>query len=185
MTQLRKAIPAVALSGLLLATGATPALADSAAPAGTSSAQAAPAVTKGAKLTKLKSLTDNSEASQNRWFTALGQYRQKKAAITKYKFNWKTDYCSKSPNKIPGGYDFSFPCYRHDFGYRNYKSIAGKTAFKRDHKLRIDKAFLGDMNRVCTYKPWADPYTPGQRKKLKAACYKTAKKYYSAVRALG
>ncbi|WP_309243634.1 phospholipase A2 [Streptomyces sp. CAI-85] len=142
-------------------------------------------MTKAQRLAKLKTLTGNSSASQDSWFTALGQYRQHKQAITKYKFNWSTDYCSGSPDSLAGGYDLKFACYRHDFGYRNYKKIAGNAAFRRDHKLRIDKALLGDLNRVCGNRFWADPYTPAQRKKLKTACLKSAKKYYNAVRALG
>ncbi|GAA0638126.1 hypothetical protein GCM10009535_13250 [Streptomyces thermocarboxydovorans] len=41
------------------------------------------------------------------------------------------------------------------------------------------------MYEDCDFKPWIDPYTPSQRKKLKAACRKTAKKYYQAVRTFG
>ncbi|BBC33778.1 hypothetical protein SGFS_050720 [Streptomyces graminofaciens] len=178
MRTLRTTIPGATLSAVLLITG------------GAVSAQAAESVpqaatvTKAQKLAKLKTLTGNSAGSQNNWFTALGQHRQNKPAIKQYGFNWNTNYCTKAPEKIPGGYDFSFPCHRHDFGYRNYKTIAGKAVFKRDHKLRIDQAFLGDMNRVCGRKFWADTMTPTQRKKAKAACLSTAKKYYGAVRAI-
>ncbi|WP_159768542.1 phospholipase A2 [Streptomyces sp. HM190] len=185
MTTLRRTIPGATLSAVLLLTGAAPALAGPAAQDGGASTQAVAAVTKAQKLSKLSTLTQNSSGSQTKWFTALGQHRQHKSAITKYKFNWSTNYCNSSPEKIPGGYDFSFPCYRHDFGYRNYKTIAGQATFKRSHKLRIDQAFLGDMNRACGQKFWADPLTPAGRKKAKAACLKTAKKYYQAVRAAG
>ncbi|CAL9297766.1 hypothetical protein SUDANB148_02820 [Streptomyces sp. SudanB148_2056] len=185
MTKLRSTLSAVALSGALLVTSAAPAIADSAPTGATSEAAAAAKVTKKQKLAKLKTLTLNSNNSTLKWFEALGQHRQKKQAIRKYKFNWKTDYCSMAPNKVAGGYSFTDACYRHDFGYRNYKSVVGKYYFKKNHKSRIDKAFLRDMNTACTYKPWADPYTPAQRKKLKAACKKTAKKYYQAVVALG
>ncbi|MFF6781606.1 phospholipase A2 [Streptomyces sp. NPDC012510] len=183
MTTLRRAIPGAALSGVLLLTGAAPALAGPARSDGAPSTQAAAAApTKAQRLAKLKTVTGDSSASQTKWYTALGQHRTNKQAIKKYKFNWDTDYCSWAPEKIAGGYDFSFACYRHDFGYRNYKKIAGKAAFKRSHKLRIDKAMLGDMNRACGQRFWADPLTPAARKKAKAACLKTAKKYYSAVR---
>ena len=100
-------------------------------------------VTKKQKLAKMKSLTENSSGSQGRWFDALAQHRGHKQAIEKYKFNWSTDYCSHSPDTLPGVYDFRFPCYRHDFGYRNYKATVGKYYFKKDHKKRIDSAFLG------------------------------------------
>ncbi|MFJ5777800.1 phospholipase A2 [Streptomyces sp. NPDC093094] len=185
MKTVRRHAHVAALSGIILLAGSAPALADSSSSSTSVSAQATAAVSKAQRLSKLKTLTKNSAASQNSWFTALGQYRNHKPAITKYRFDWSTDYCSGSPNSLPGGYDLKFPCYRHDFGYRNYKKIAGHAAFRRDHKLRIDKALLGDLNRVCGKRFWADPYTPAQRKKLKKACYRSAKKYYNAVRALG
>ncbi|MFE9679644.1 phospholipase A2 [Streptomyces sp. NPDC006259] len=185
MSKLRTALPGIAISGVLLATAATPAMADSAAPAGDSSPSVAAAVTKAQKLSKMKSLTGDSNASSLRWTEALAQHRGHKQAIEKYRFDWSTNYCNSSPDRLPGGYDFRWGCYRHDFGYRNYKALVGKPAFKRDHKLRIDKALLRDLNTACGYRPWADPYTPTQRKNLKKACLKTAKKYYQAVRAAG
>ncbi|BFO22210.1 phospholipase [Streptomyces sp. KM77-8] len=142
-------------------------------------------MTKAQKIKKLASLSGNSGASRDRWHAALTQHLQGKAAIKKYRFDWGTDYCSGAPEKIAGGYNFTFSCYRHDFGYRNYKKTVGKKAFKKSHKARIDKAFYTDMKSACGAKFWADPYTPSQRKKLKAACLKTAKKYYEAVVAVG
>lgn len=184
MTKLRATLSGIALSGALLATAAAPALADS-APAGTTSHSVAAAVTKGQKLAKLKSLTDNTVASSQRWSDALTQHLQHKQAIEQYKFNWSTDYCSSSPDSLPGGYTFKWACYRHDFGYRNYKATVGNYYFRKDHKARIDKAFLSDMNGACNFKPWADPYPPAERKALKAACLRTAKKYYDAVVTVG
>ncbi|MFE9774970.1 phospholipase A2 [Streptomyces sp. NPDC005931] len=185
MNTKRLAIPGAALSGILLVTGVTPAVAASSTPTESAAPQVGAAVSKDAKLKKLGSITGDSAKSQERWFTALGQYQQGKAAIKRYRFDWKTDYCSMAPNTVPGGYDFSFSCYRHDFGYRNYKKLAGKKVFKNYHKNRIDKAFHSDMKRQCGKFFWADPYTPAQRKKLKAACLKSAKKYYEAVVAFG
>ncbi|MEV6613643.1 phospholipase A2 [Streptomyces sp. NPDC051051] len=160
-------------------------MADSTASVGASPQAATAAVTKAQKLAKLKTLTGDSNASSLKWNEALSQHLGRKPAIEKYKFNWNTDYCSSSPDSLPGGYVFKWGCYRHDFGYRNYKALVGNYYFKRDHKLRIDKALLRDLNTACGYRPWADPYTPAQRKKLKEACLKTAKKYYQAVRAAG
>jgi Prokaryotic phospholipase A2 len=34
--------------------------------------------------------------------------------------DWTSDGCSDSPDK-PLGFNFVPGCYRHDFGYRNYK----------------------------------------------------------------
>ncbi|MFI9806271.1 phospholipase A2 [Streptomyces sp. NPDC052301] len=142
-------------------------------------------MSKAQKLAKLKSLTLDSNASSQKWSEALTLHLQHKKAIEQYKFNWHTDYCTYSPDTLPGGYTFKWGCYRHDFGYRNYKSLVGNYYFKRDHKLRIDKALLRDLKGACNWKPWADPYPPAQRKQLKNACLKTAQKYYDAVRAAG
>ncbi|MFG2574406.1 phospholipase A2 [Streptomyces sp. NPDC048481] len=185
MNKLRAAVPGIALSSFLLVAGATPALADSAASHTSASPTAAAAVTKAQKLAKLKTLTQNSEASSMKWDAALGDHNAGRASINKYNFNWHTDYCSYSPDTLPGGYVFKWGCYRHDFSYRNYKNLVGNAAFKRDHKLRVDKALLGDLNRVCGHRIWADPLPASERSRLKAACYKAAKKYYNAVRAAG
>ncbi|MER6787131.1 phospholipase A2 [Streptomyces sp. NPDC000658] len=185
MNKLRAAAPGIALSSFLLVAGATPALADSGASHTAASPTAAAAVTKAQKLAKLKTLTQNSEASSLAWNAALGDHNAGRASINKYNFNWHTDYCTYSPDSLPGGYVFKWGCYRHDFSYRNYKGLIGNAAFKRDHKLRVDKALLGDLNRVCGQRIWADPYPASQRSRLKAACYKAAKKYYNAVRAAG
>lgn len=185
MTKLHYTLAAVALSGALLATTAAPAVANSTSAEVTAQASAAAGVTKKQKLAKLASLTQNSAGSYGRWLEALNAHQAKKQWIRKYKFDWKTDYCSKARDTLPGGYSFKLSCHRHDFGYRNHKKLVGKYYFKKNHKKRIDKAFLTDMNAVCDWKPWADPFTPSQRKKLKAACKKTAKKYYQAVVTVG
>ncbi|MFE0100661.1 phospholipase A2 [Streptomyces sp. NPDC059009] len=176
MNALRNSLVGTALSGVLVIAVAAPSLADSADLDGSVSVQ----VSKAAKLKKMRSITGNSSASQDRWFATLG--KKNKASVKKYRFTWETDGCSWGPDKFPGGYDLKFPCWRHDFGYRNYKKTVGKATFRRDHKLRVDKAFLRDMNTVCGKHIWADPYTKAQRKKLRKACYKGAKKYYHTVR---
>ncbi|MFI6861167.1 phospholipase [Streptomyces sp. NPDC050421] len=176
MTTLRQSISALAVTGTLVLGVGAPALAQSPQAAATATAK----VTKSQKLKKMSSITGDSAASQDRWFAALGA--RKKASITKYKFNWNTDGCSWASDKIPGGYDFHHACWRHDFGYRNYKKTVGVTKFRSAHKKRIDKAFLHDMNRACSRFFWADPVGKAMRKKLKAACNKTATKYYDTVR---
>ncbi|MGP3980654.1 phospholipase A2 [Streptomyces sp. KR80] len=99
---------------------------------------------------------------------------QAQSGINPYSFIWKTDYCTRLNDK-PGGFDFRLSCARHDFGYRNYKALIGKKAFKGSaHEKRVDKAFLFDMNRQCNTQP---DKTDKQRKK----CLKTAKAYYDKV----
>lgn len=190
---IRTSFGGVVLAGVLALGTAAPALAAAPAEAVTtgpsSVAQqasaadvAGPAVGGAYRLKKLKSLTSKGQASQDAWFKYLGLYR---SGSNYFRFNWSTNGCNSSPEKLPGGYDFTYSCHRHDFGYRNYKTIVGKTAWRRDHKKRIDDVFLQDMRKACQYKPWADPLTPALRKKMKAACLKTADKYYAAVRVAG
>ncbi|MGW7490160.1 phospholipase A2 [Streptomyces sp. NPDC054786] len=194
MNKIRTSFGGVVLAGVLALGTAAPALAaapaEAAVKAGPSlvaqRASAAdvtgPAVGGAYRLRKLKSLTSKGQASRQDWYKYLGLYR---SGSNYFRFNWTTNGCNSSPEKLPGGYDFTYSCYRHDFGYRNYKTIVGKTAWRRDHKKRIDEVFLQDMRQACQYKPWADPLTPAMRKKMKAACLKTANKYYAAVRVAG
>ena len=87
-----------------------------------------------------------------------------------YNFNWSTDYCSSSPDN-PLGFTFNLGCYRHDFGYRNYKAVGQFSA----NKSRLDSAFYEDLKRVCaTYNSVVRP-----------ACYSLAWTYYQAVSIFG
>jgi hypothetical protein len=80
--------------------------------------------------------------------------------------DWSSDGCSSSPDN-PFGFNFVKACYRHDFGYRNYKRQGRFTAGAR---LRIDNRFRADMYRVCAGR-WA--------------CNRFADVYYAAVRQYG
>jgi len=51
---------------------------------------------------------------------------------------WTSDGCTSSPDK-PNGWNFVNACYRHDFGYRNYKD---QQRFTDSNKARIDDKFL-------------------------------------------
>ncbi|MGX1762193.1 phospholipase A2 [Streptomyces lydicus] len=191
---MRTSFGGVVLAGVLALGAAAPALAEAPAKAAVTTGPSAvarqisaadvagPAVGGAYRLAKLKSLTSKGQASKDAWFKYLGLYR---SGSNYFRFNWSTNGCNSSPEKLPGGYDFTYSCHRHDFGYRNYKTIVGKAAWRRDHKKRIDDVFLQDMRQACQYKPWADPLTPAMRKKMKAACLKSADKYYAAVRVLG
>ncbi|HEY2948233.1 MAG TPA: phospholipase [Micromonosporaceae bacterium] len=129
-------------------------------------AQPAAAVTVEEKLTVLSSWTQTSVTSYNAWNSA----RQNQAAWAAYAFDWSTDFCSSSPDN-PLGFDFRLPCWRHDFGYRNYKA-AGLFAA---NKPRVDNAFYEDLKRKCaTYNVFVRP-----------ACYSLAWTYYQAVKSFG
>lgn len=80
--------------------------------------------------------------------------------------DWSSDGCSNSPDS-PFGYDFTKACWRHDFGYRNYKA---QNRFTEDARLRIDNNFRSDMYALC-----------GSR----SLCRWTADIYYKAVREFG
>jgi len=53
---------------------------------------------------------------------------------------WTSDGCTSSPEN-PLGWSFYKACYRHDFGYRNWKAI---DRFTTTHKDRIDNKFKSE-----------------------------------------
>ncbi|MFJ8580383.1 phospholipase [Micromonospora sp. NPDC093277] len=127
---------------------------------------AAAAVSTAQKLSVLSSWTQTSAASYNAWNAG----RLNRAAWSEYAFDWSTDYCSSSPDN-PLGFNFSLSCYRHDFGYRNYKAMGQFSA----NKSRLDSAFYEDLKRVCaTYNAVVRP-----------ACTSLAWTYYQAVSIFG
>jgi hypothetical protein len=126
----------------------------------------AAAVTTAQKLSVLSSWTQTSASSYNSWNAA----RNNRGPWAEYNFNWSTDYCSSSPDN-PLGFNFTLSCYRHDFGYRNYKEMSRFSA----NKPRLDSAFYEDLKRVCaTYNAVVRP-----------ACLSLAWTYYQAVRIFG
>lgn len=127
---------------------------------------AAAAVTPAEKLSVLGTWSQPTTSSYNAWNSA----RQNQGAWADYAFDWSTDYCSTSPDQ-PLGFDFRLPCYRHDFGYRNYKAVGAFEA----NKSRIDDSFYFDLKAKCaTYNVFVRP-----------ACYSLAWSYYQAVKAFG
>jgi hypothetical protein len=124
------------------------------------------AATPADKPAVLSGWTQTVVTSYNSWNSG----RQNQGAWAAYEFNWSTDYCSSSPDN-PLGFDFTLSCYRHDFGYRNYKAAGQFTA----NKDRLDNAFYEDLKRKCnTYNAAVRP-----------ACVALAWTYYQAVRAFG
>ena len=80
--------------------------------------------------------------------------------------DWSSDGCSNSPDN-PFGFNLVKACYRHDFGYRNYKK---QGRFTESNRLAIDNNFKDDMYEVCNGN-WA--------------CNRFADAYYLAVRQFG
>lgn len=87
-----------------------------------------------------------------------------------YGFDWSTDHCTASPDQ-PLGFDFALSCWRHDFGYRNFKQLS---AFQ-EHKAHIDAAFYFDMKQICAQ----------YSRVLRKTCQAVAWTYYEAVRLFG
>jgi len=154
--------------GIAVLAGVAPA---SAANAGTADGTHTAAVSKAKKLKRLKALTQPEAASFSGWrYTRI----QAKAGQDMYRFNWSTDYCTNLKDK-PGGFDFRLSCARHDFGYRNYKELIGKKAFKGSaHERRVDRAFLYDMRQQCMKQP-------GKTGEQRAKCLTVALAYYNRV----
>lgn len=131
-----------------------------------SAASPAAAVTLEEKLSVMWSWSQSTSTSYNAWNSA----RQNQGAWAAYAFDWSTDYCSSSPDQ-PLGFDFRLPCWRHDFGYRNYKAVGQFSA----NKSRIDDYFYFDLKAKCaTYSVF-----------VRASCYSLAWTYYQAVKTFG
>jgi hypothetical protein len=134
--------------------------------AAVAAAAPAAAITTAEKLAVMSQFTQTSTSSYNSWNAA----RQNQAAWAAYQFDWSTDYCSFSPDQ-PLGFDFRLSCYRHDWGYGNYKAMGQFPA----NKSRLDDALYQDLRRKC-----------GQYNSIvRPACYSLAWTYYQAVRAFG
>ncbi|CAG5137917.1 uncharacterized protein ALTATR162_LOCUS247 [Alternaria atra] len=82
--------------------------------------------------------------------------------------DWSSNGCTASPDN-PFGFDFINSCYRHDFGYRNFKKQNRFDA----NKARIDDKFKTDMFNQCA------------NEAVKGPCEATATLYYEAVKTFG
>jgi len=112
--------------------------------------------------TQLRQVTDQYlfSSSLNNFQTVRGQQPYGD------QLDWGSDGCSNSPDN-PFGFNFIKACYRHDFGYRNYKRQA---RFNETTRLSIDNNFKEDLYEICNGN-WA--------------CNRTADIYYAAVRQFG
>ena len=118
------------------------------------------------KLAVLSAFTQATAPSQAAW--AWG--RANPGAYPGYGLDWSTDYCSASPDQ-PLGFDFRIPCWRHDFGYRNYKEVGLFPA----NKDRVDSAFYFDLLAKCARYSWV----------VRPSCDSLAWTYYEAVHLFG
>ncbi|UNI15061.1 carboxypeptidase Y inhibitor [Purpureocillium takamizusanense] len=95
--------------------------------------------------------------------------------------DWNSDGCTASPDN-PSHFPFLPACYRHDFGYRNYKA---QDRFKAG-RARIDANFKHDLNHQCEYDAIEVEAEPvGDIGAGRGKCKALANAYYAAVRLLG
>ncbi|KAK6356793.1 hypothetical protein TWF718_001134 [Orbilia javanica] len=97
---------------------------------------------------------------------------------------YESDGCSVPPEvakafkidkDFPYGYEFLHSCYRHDFGYRNYKA---QNRFTSPNRELLDNKFQEDLLDQCKSQfPKADIFHPGQLVNRKW-CNIVAKVYY-------
>ena len=95
-------------------------------------------------------------------------------------FDWSTDFCSAPLVGNTGrSFNFTEPCRRHDFGYRNTKLLDQRYGDARhwngDSRRRIDQQFLADMKSGCRTRSVL----------LMPTCMSWAYTYYGAVRTFG
>lgn len=96
-------------------------------------------------------------------------------------FDWSTDWCSAPLVESTGrSFDFSEPCRRHDFGYRNLQLLDQRYGTGNDHwnsttRKRVDKRLLADMKAHCRTRVWHD----------RPPCRAWAQTFYAAVRVQG
>lgn len=86
------------------------------------------------------------------------------------RFRWDDDICSISPNRSYT-YDFTWPCKRHDFMYRNLQRAEAwynRDIWRRYNKNVADEQFQRDMRAHCA----------GRSVLIRPDCYLTAKVYY-------
>ncbi|MEV7660042.1 phospholipase A2 [Streptomyces anulatus] len=129
------------------------------------------------KIARLDSLIQFGSGPRDAWYKALGAHRTGKP--DPYEFRWSTNICiSPAPNGV-GSYDFTLPCTRHDFGYRNYRDLFGEDAFRSNpaDRQRIDQIFLQDLKEICDSPGWPVRHTAAER----ATCQSAVNTYFGGV----
>ena len=105
--------------------------------------------------------------------TSLGKFESiaKEPDNRPKKFDWSTDYCSAPLVGSTGlTFDFSAACRRHDFGYRNVKSLTYMVS--AEQRREIDEQFRSDLRYSCSKRSiWQRP-----------TCYAWSETFYRVVR---
>jgi len=113
--------------------------------------------------------------------TSLREFMANRTHAADRWYDWTTDGCSAP---LLGGtgrtYDFTAACVRHDFAYRNMRTLerrygTGRTFWNASNRAKADSRFLTDMRAHCRSRSiW-----------VRIGCYVWAQLYYGAVRAMG
>jgi hypothetical protein len=94
-------------------------------------------------------------------------------------FDWSTDGCSAPLVGSTGrSFNFTAPCARHDFGYRNLRrleAVYGVDDWNTAARNQVDEQFLDDMRAHCH----------GRSFLLRPTCYAWAQTFYTVVRLAG
>lgn len=91
--------------------------------------------TLGRRQTSLSAITD-----QLLFNTPLPDFITHRDVKNPPTLDWSSDGCTSSPDN-PFGFPFTPACYRHDFGYQNYRL---QTRFTESGKLNIDDNFKSE-----------------------------------------
>jgi len=84
--------------------------------------------------------TKVSKTNFRMWDISLPTFNSYRNAKSPSYLIWTSDGCTHSPDN-PMKFPFIKACYRHDFGYRNYKS---QNRFTYNNRLRLDKKLLAE-----------------------------------------
>lgn len=127
----------------------------------------------------------NLEAETDRLLfrVSITEFLSAREAKQPPELDWSTDGCSSAPDN-PFGFNFAPSCYRHDFGYRNYKA---QGRFE-DGKAAIDDNFRDDLYDACDSTDSQKAFSEAAHAKAAAdgtdalsLCTTTADVYYRAV----
>ncbi|VUC24177.1 unnamed protein product [Clonostachys rosea] len=103
--------------------------------------------------------------------TNLADFISKREGQQPPTLDWNSDGCTGVPDK-PLEFNFLPACYRHDFGYANFKH---QGRFNEVARLKIDEAFKDDLNTMCDK----------EKKHRRVLCRTYASGYHMGARLLG
>ena len=115
-----------------------------------------------------------SETDRLIFSTPIAQFHRQWDVKSPGCFDWSSDDCSGSPDN-PLGFDFNYPCRRHDFGYRNSKKQGRCT---EAYRKRVDDNFQKDLYDYCAQFSGLESWKGVE-------CRRLADTYHEFVRGLG